>query len=69
MVTDKRRSTILAFFQKICLRIETPKEDGLVILDSPLGPKSRADVLETKIVELEKFNGIVEKLYDHHCFF
>ena len=58
-LTEKRRSTILASFQKLCPGIKTPKKDELIILGSPLGLKSQADLLEKKINELEKVNGIV----------
>ena len=67
-ITEKRRSTILASFQKLCLGIKTPKKDELIILGSPLGPKSQADLLEKKINELENVNGIVEKLDAHYVF-
>ena len=43
LVTEKRRSTFLASFQNICSMIKTPKKDELIILGSPLGPKSQAD--------------------------
>ena len=36
-ITQKRRSTILASFQKRCPGIKTPKKDELIILGSPLG--------------------------------
>ena len=42
-ITEKRGSTILASFQKLCPGIKTPKNDELIILGSPLGPKSQAD--------------------------
>ena len=38
-----------ASFQKLCPGIKTPKEDELIILGSPLGPKSQADLSEKKI--------------------
>ena len=60
-ITEKRRSTILASFQKLCPGIKTPKKDELIIHGSLLGPKSQADLLETKIIELEKVCGFVEK--------
>ena len=65
---EKRRSTILASFQTLCPGIKTPKKDELIILRSPLGPKSQADFLEKKINELEKVNRIVEKLDAHYGF-
>ena len=68
-ITEKRRSTILASFHKLCPGIKTPKKDELIILGSPLGPKSQADLLEKTINELEKVNGIVEKLDAHYGFF
>ena len=68
-ITEKRRSTILASFQKLCPGIKTPKKDELIILGSPLRPKSQADLLEKKINELEKVNGTVEKLDAHYGFF
>ena len=68
-ITEKRRSTILASFQKLCPGIKTPKKDEFIILGSPLGQKSQADLLEKKINELEKVNGIVEKLDAHYGFF
>ena len=49
-------------------RIKTPKEDELIIRGSPLRPKSQADLLEKKINELEKVNGIVAKLDAHYGF-
>ena len=61
-ITEKRRSTFLASFHKLCPGIKTPKKDELINLGSPLGPKSQADSLEKKINELEEVNGIVEKL-------
>ena len=64
-ITEKRRPTIVASFQKLCPGIKTPKKDELIILASPLGPKSQADLLEKKINELEKANGIFEKLDAH----
>ena len=64
-ITEKRRPTILASSQKLCPGVKTPKKDELIILGSPLGPKSQADILEKKINELEKVNGIVEKLDAH----
>ena len=68
-ITEKRRSAILAYCQKICPEIKTPKKYELIILGSPLGPKSQADFLEKKIIEPEQVNGIVEKLVAHNGFF
>ena len=68
-MTEKRPSTILASFQKLCPGIKTPKKDELIILGSPLGPKSQAHLLEKKINELENVNGIVEQLDAHYGFF
>ena len=45
-ITEKRRSTILAYFQKLCPGIRTPKKNELIILGSTLGPKSQADLSE-----------------------
>ena len=67
-ITEKRRSTILASFQKLCPGIKTPKKDELIILGSPLGPKSQADLVEKKTNELEKVNGVVEKLNAEYVF-
>ena len=67
-ITEKRQSTILASFQKLCPGIKTPKRDELIILGKPLGPRSQADLLEKKSNELEKVNGIVEKLDAHYGF-
>ena len=58
-ITEKRRSTISASFQKLCPGIKTLKKDEHIILGSPLGPKSQADILEKKIKELEKGNRVV----------
>ena len=68
-ITEKPRSTILASFQKLCPEIKTPKKDELIILGSPLGPKSQADLLRKKVNELENVNGIVKKLDAHYGFF
>ena len=68
-ITEKRRLTILASFQKLCPGNKIPKKDEFIILGSPLGPKSQADSLEKKINELENVNGIVEILDAHYGFF
>ena len=68
-VTEKRRLTILVAFQKLCPGIKTPKKDVLIILDSPLDPKSQAELLGKKMCELEKANKNVEKLDAHYGFF
>ena len=68
-ITKKQRSTLLASFQKLCPGIKTPKKYELIILGSSLDPKSQADLLEKKINELEKGNGIVGKLDAHYGFF
>ena len=68
-ITEKRRLTILASFQKLCPGIKTPKKDDLIILGSPLGPKSQADLFEKKIIELVNANGSVQKLYAHYGVF
>ena len=65
-ITEKRRSRMLASLQKLCPGIKTPKNDELIILSSPLGPKSQADFLEKKNHELENVNGKVEKLDAHY---
>ena len=67
-ITEKRQSTILASFQKLCPGIKAPKKDEPIILGSPLDPKSQADLLDKKINKLEKVNGIVEKPDAHYGF-
>ena len=57
-----------SIFPKNLHRDQTPKTDKLIILGSPLGPKSQADLLEKKINEMEKVIGIVEKLEGHYGF-
>ena len=52
-INGKRRSTILAAFQKLCPGIKTSKKDKLIVLGSPLGPELQADVLQKKINEME----------------
>ena len=47
-VTEKRRSTILTFPQKICNGIKTPTKEELIILGSPLGPKSQTGLMKKK---------------------
>ena len=59
-IIEKRRSTNLEFFQKRCPGIETPKKDKLIILGSPLGPKSQADLLERKIMNWTKLKGLLK---------
>ena len=48
--------------------MKTLKKNELVILGSPFAPKSSADFLRKKINELERVNGIVEKLDAHYGF-
>ena len=52
-ITEKRRSTVLASFQKLCPSDQNTK-DELSILELPLGSKSQADILEEKIIEVDK---------------
>ena len=51
-ITEQRRLTILASFQKFFPWIKTPKKDKLIILGSVFGPKSQADLLEKKIASV-----------------
>ena len=48
--------------------MKTPKKDEFLVLGSPLGPKSQADLYEKKINELEKGNEIAESLDEHSVF-
>ena len=68
-ITENRRSTILALFQKLSSGIKTPKKDEPIVPGSPLGPKPQADLLEKKTNLLEKVIGIVEKLDAHYGFY
>ena len=43
-------------------RDQNIKKDELIILGSPLGRKSQANLLENKNNELENVNGLVEKI-------
>ena len=52
-ITGKRRSTILASFQKICPGIKTATKDEIFNPGSPLGSKSQAHLSEKEIIELE----------------
>ena len=58
-----------SFFLVTSLKNDDRPFSNLVILGSPLGPKSQADLSEKKIIELEIVNGIVEKLDAHYGFF
>ena len=64
-ITEKRQSTVLTSFQKLCPGIKTPRKMNL----SFFVHRSAADLLEKKIDELENVNGIVEKLDAHYVFF
>ena len=59
-ITGKRRSTILASFQKFCPGIKTSMKKELIILGSPLGPKSQADLMENKNNELENLMELLK---------
>ena len=59
-ITQKRRSTNLASFQKLCSGIKTPKKDELIFLGSSLGPKSQADLLEKESNDLEKLMELLK---------
>ena len=63
-ITEKRQSTVLTSFQKLCPGIKTPRKMNL----SFFVHRSAADLLEKKIDELENVNGIVEKLDAHYVF-
>ena len=60
-VTVKRRSTILASFEKICPGIKTPTKEELIILGSSLGPKSKVEVLEKRLLICIKFTKLLRK--------
>ena len=49
-ITEKRRSPILASFQKLCPGIKTPKKVEPIILGSPLGPNSQEELLKRKLL-------------------
>ena len=67
-ITEKRRSTILASFQKICSGTKTPKKDEYIFRGSTLGYKSQADLSEKKNDKQEKVIGIVDELDAHYGF-
>ena len=60
-ITEKRRSTILASFQKLCPGIKTPKKDELIVLGSPLGPKSQSILLEKKLMNWKMLMELLKK--------
>ena len=60
---------MLASFQTICTVIKTSTEDEYIILGSSLYQKWQADLMEKKIIELEKIMEIVENLDAHFGFF
>ena len=68
------KTTIESFsiFPKTLRRYQNTREKWTyhehIILGSPLGTKSQADLLERKIKELEKVNGVVETLDSHYGF-
>ena len=68
------KTTIESFsiFPKTLRRYQNTKERWTyhehIILGSPLGTKSQADLLERKIKELEKVNEVVETLDSHYGF-
>ena len=68
-ITEKQRLTIFPSFQKLCTWMKTLKKNELIILGSPFASKSSADFLRKKINELERVNGIVEKLDAHYVFY
>ena len=68
-ITEKRRSTILASFEKLSPRSKYQRNLNISFLIQRSVLKSQADLLEKKINELENVNGIVENLDAHYGFF
>ena len=69
-ITEKRRSTILASFQKLCPRSKHQIKMTLSFLvHRSARNHKQADLLGKKINEMEKVDGIVEKLDAHYGFF
>ena len=48
--------------------MKNPTKNELILLRSPRNPKSQADLLELKIIELKKGKRVVEKLDAHYVF-
>ena len=65
-ITEKRRSTILAFSRKFCPGIKTSKINGAIFLGSSVGPQTQQTYW--KKYWTEKNDGIIQTLNAHYVF-
>ena len=59
-ITEKRRSKNLSFFQKLCPRIETSKNDEIIILGSPLTRNHKQTFWKRKLMNWKKLMELLE---------
>ena len=63
----KRR--IKALFDEVCPGIKVEVKENLEILGSPMGANARRDLLNKKLVELQRLTDVISKLDAHYGFY
>ena len=67
--TESSKKRIKALFDEICPGIKVEDRENLEILGSPMGASARQDLLNKKMIELQKLSEVVTKLDAHYGFY
>ena len=64
--TESSKKRFKALFDEICPGIKVEDRENLEILGSPMGASARRDLLNEKMIELQKLSEVVTKLDAHY---
>ena len=67
--TESSKKRIKALFDELCPGIKVEDRENLEILGSPMGARARRDLLNKKMIELQKLSEVVTKLDAHYGFY
>ena len=66
---ESSKKRIKALFDEICPGIKVEDRENLEILGSPMGASARRDLMNKKMIELQKLSEVVTKLDAHYGFY
>ena len=67
--TESSKKRIKVPFDEICTGIKVDDRENLEILGSPMGASARRDLLNKKMIELQRLSEVVTKLDAHYGFY
>ena len=67
--TESSKKRIKALFYEICPGIEVEDRENLEFLGLPMGASARRDLLNKKMIQLQRLSDVVTKLDAHYGFY